>query len=318
MGRARHDNDRSMLQYARYLITTIVALVLLVSPPQPTIAASSPSGQLRGDVTFASTTLGRAIRAAVYLPAAYFDRRHPDKRFPVAYLLHGLGDDHTAWPRLGRIKPTLDRIMARGQLRPFIAVMPDAGRSWYVNDARPDGYGAIFDAFRADLIKAADKRFRTLPCSGARTIGGLSMGGYGALILGTAQPLRYAAVFSLSGAVFAENLADDPKRRERLAQLFGGVHGVPLDARRLRSWSIFERLKALAPQAPGPSVWLSAGDHDAFPSIVTGSVRVYDIVRRRRWTAELRIDDAGHDWAYWQKSIVPALTWAASQLTETC
>lgn len=318
MGRERHHTERSFLRFDRIVIAIIVAMVLLAQAPRATIAGSLAGGQMRNDVTFTSEILGRAIRAAVYLPAAYFDRRRPDARFPVAYLLHGLGDDHTAWPRLGKIKPTLDRMMARGQLRPFVVVMPDAGRSWYVNDARPNGYGAIFDAFRGDLINAVNKRFRTLPCRQARTIGGLSMGGYGALILGTAQPLRYAAVFSLSGAVFAENLADDPNRRKRLAQLFGGVHGVPLDSRRLRSWSIFERLKALAPQAPGPSVWLSAGDHDAFPSIVTGSVRVYDIVRRRRWTAELRIDDAGHDWAYWQKSIVPALAWAASQLKETC
>lgn len=314
MSRARHNTDRNI----QYTIAILVAAVLLALPSRPVIAASLPGGELRGDAAIASAILGRTIRTAVYLPAAYFDQRRPNARFPVAYLLHGLGDDHTAWPRLGRIKPTLDRMIAGGRLRPLIVVMPDAGRSWYVNDARARGYGAVFDAFRADLINAVDTRYRTLPCRHARTIGGLSMGGYGALILATAQPLRYAAAFSLSGAVFAENLADDPKRRERLAQLFGGVHGVPLDARRLRSWSIFERLEALPPQAPGPSVWLSAGDHDAFPSIVTGSVRVYDILRRRRWTAELRIDDAGHDWAYWQKSIVPALTWAASQLKETC
>ena len=196
------------------LVIAIVALGTIVSQVWITPGLTAESGgQLRQDVLFDSPILGRKIRAAVYLPAALVDGKEAQPRVPVIYLLHGLGDNHTAWPRLGRIKPTLDRLIASGDLQPVIVVMPDAASSWYVNDVRPDGYGRVFDAFRSDLITAVDARYPAVACSRGRAIGGLSMGGYGALLLGIAQPHLFAAIFSLSGAVFPENLSNDPARR---------------------------------------------------------------------------------------------------------
>ena len=302
-----------MKRFRQFLVALIVLLV-----SSPASATSRSEGQLDLDARFDSPTLGRSIRASVYLPARYSDTRHAEQRFPVLYLLHGLGDDHTAWPRLGKIKPTIDRMIHEGALRPIIIIMPDAGKSWYVNDARADGNGAVFDAFRTDLLNQVDARLRTVPCAQGRAIGGLSMGGYGALLLGTTQPKRFSVVFSLSGAVFSENLSDDPQRRAWLGSLFHGVHGEPISDRRLRDWNIFTRLGAIASNAKLPSVWLSAGDDDSFPSIVTGSVRAFDILRRRGAAAELRIDDAGHTWSYWQKSIQPALQWMSPRLKPAC
>ena len=140
-----------------------------------------------------SPILKRSIRASVYLPAAYKQSANASRRFPVVYLLHGHGDDHTAWPRHGRIKPTLDRMILTGTLQPVVVVMPDARKSWYVNDARTGAAsnGAVFDAFRTDLIDAVDARYRTVNCPTGRAIGGLSMGGYGALLLGTAHPVPF-------------------------------------------------------------------------------------------------------------------------------
>ncbi len=281
-------------------------------------AWAANQGELSENEVFASKILDRDIRASVYLPPSYADKRHTGVRFAVVYLLHGLGDNHHAWPRLGKIKPTLDRLIHTGKLSPVIVVMPDAASSWYVNDLRSDGNGRVFDAFRTDLIAAVDARYPTAACRQGRAIGGLSMGGYGALLLGFARPHRYAAVFSLSGAVFAENLSADRERRKFLAGLFRGVHGEPIRDERLAEWNIFDRLKPVTAGESTPQVWLSAGDDDFFPSIVSGTVRVFQILQRAKIPAELRVDDAAHHWSYWRRSVAPALTWASDKLSAAC
>ena len=299
------------------LIAVAIALMLLAAPFAAVPPAQAAS-LLDEGAEFASPILGRKIRASVYLPSAYRDGRAQPKRYPVVYLLHGLGDSHKAWPRLGRIKPTLDRLIETGTLQPAIVVMPGAGSSWYVNDARTDGNGRVFDAFLTDLIAAVDARYRTVACRHGRAIGGLSMGGYGALLLGFAQPNRFAAVFSLSGAVFSEELSRDPKQKKFLARLYRGVHGDPLNPDRLADWNIFNRLNAVKQHQSSPSVWLSTGDDDYFQSIVSGSVRAFLLLRRAGVPAELRVDDAKHDWKYWRRAVVPALTWASPQLAKAC
>ena len=296
-----------------FALISAAGLLCLTDP-----AAVAGSGELREDEAFTSAILDRKIRASVYLPPSYNAAKRAGSRFPVVYLLHGLGDNHRAWPRLGSIKPTLDDLIGSSKLRPIIVIMPDAASSWYVNDRRADGNGRIFDAFRSDLINAVDARYATAACRRGRAIGGLSMGGYGALLLGFARPNLYAAVVSLSGAVFAENLSEEPKRREFLASLFRGVHGSPIEDKRLAEWNIFDRLKSVVATAATPQVWLSAGDDDFFPSIVSGTVRVYQILQRAKIPAELRIDDATHHWSYWRRSVAPALTWASDKLSAKC
>ncbi|MEM7774497.1 MAG: alpha/beta hydrolase-fold protein [Pseudomonadota bacterium] len=297
---------------------TIAALtVALFGLTLSVTSAVAKRSELRTNETVASAALGRDINTSLYLPQDYNTADGASRRYPVIYLLHGLGDDHMAWPKYGQIKATLDRMIRRKELQPVVVVMPDADKSWYINDQREDGYGRMADALRVDLVRAIDTRYRTAACREGRAIGGLSMGGYGALLYGVSRPDLYTAVFSLSGAVFQENLADDLERRKRLAGLFGGVFGVPFDEARFAQWNIFGRLNALKPNVTYPSVWLSAGDDD-FPSIVRGSVRVFQLLQTRGIPAELRIDDAPHVWSYWRKSIVPALRWLSPRLAADC
>ncbi|MGI9525392.1 MAG: alpha/beta hydrolase [Hyphomicrobiaceae bacterium] len=276
------------------------------------------AGRIDLDVKIRSHRLGRDISVAIYLPAETHLDQSVAERLPVVYLLHGLGDDHTAWPRLGKIKPTLDALIRRGKIKPVLVIMPNMDRSWYVNDARSEGFGPMFDAFRSDLIPAIDARYPTAPCRVGRAIGGLSMGGYGALIHGFAEPRLFKVVFSLSGALFHEDLSEDPIRRRFLAGLIGGVHGHPMDHDERRRWNVFERLRNVGPRRDNPDVWLSTGDDDSFYSILTGTVRAHQMLRRQDVVSELRVDDAGHDWDYWRQAVIPALVWSSAQLKKTC
>ena len=113
--------------------------------------------------------------------------------FPVLYLLHGLSDDHTIWMR----RTNLERYV---QGRDLIVVMPDGHRSFYVNDPRPGGL-AYEDHITQDVVGFCDRVFPTIPRREARAVAGLSMGGYGAIMLALKNPGLFGTAVSHSGAL---------------------------------------------------------------------------------------------------------------------
>ena len=136
-------------------------------------------------VQWFSSVLRKQVEMNVVLP----DSGEPP--FPVYYLLHGLSDDHTIWHRRTRIEWYVREL-------PLIVVMPDGDRGFYTNHEQ----GPDYAAFMGEELPAFVER--TFPASAAargRCIGGLSMGGYGALRVGLAYADRYASVNSHSGAV---------------------------------------------------------------------------------------------------------------------
>lgn len=124
--------------------------------------------------------------------------------FRVVYLLHGLSDDYTVWHRRTSIERYADETG-------LMIVMPDGGRGFYCDQP----YGA-YEAHILETVAYIDRTFRTIDDPGARGIGGLSMGGYGAMKLGLKYPERFGSVVSHSGAVDLVNLQD----RDIMQQIF--------------------------------------------------------------------------------------------------
>ncbi|HUS97535.1 MAG TPA: alpha/beta hydrolase-fold protein, partial [Hyphomicrobiaceae bacterium] len=276
-------------------------------------APATAGGRFTLAKTIPSRILGRPITYTIYRP----DSRQAGARFPVLYLLHGLGDNENAWLEHGGIRQTLDRLIDSGRIKPLIVVMPMAGNSWYVDDARKAGYGPMARALGEDFIAGIDGRYHTHACRERRALGGLSMGGYGAMLHAFGHPDRYSAAISLSGSLFRPELAGDPAWRQRLSRIFGGVFGDPFDPARFMTWNIFPRVEKVAKAGNLPAVWLAAGDDD-FSSILDGTVKLHQVLLRRRAVTQLRIDDAGHTWSYWSKAIVPALEWLSPRLEAKC
>ena len=265
-----------------------------------------------------SMTLGHPISYAIYqpeLPQAWDKNR----RLPVLYLLHGRGDTENAWLEYGNIAATLDRKIAAGELQPMIVVMPMAANSWYVDDARSGAasYGAVAQALTRDFLGAIDARYPTAACREARAVGGLSMGGFGAMVYAFGRPDLYAAAFSLSGSLFSEQADDIAARKGRYAQMFGGVYGEPFDEARFRSWTAFAKLESAGEAAKRVAVWLAAGDED-FSAILAGTVRFHQELLRHGVASELRIMDGAHTWSLWSAAVDPALSWLSPRLDPTC
>jgi S-formylglutathione hydrolase FrmB len=133
-----------------------------------------------------SQVLGRQTTTWVLLP------EQGTGPFATFYLLHGLGDDHTIWLRRTRLE-----VYVAGQ--PLIVVMPDGGRGFYAN--HHDGGTQWATHVGVELPGMIERTFPALPTRDGRFIGGLSMGGYGALRVALGHPDRFASATSHSGAV---------------------------------------------------------------------------------------------------------------------
>ena len=154
-------------------------------------------------LTFLSRALGKHVDVSVILP------ERGDGPFPVLLQLHGYSDDHTGW----LVKSGLVRHVAS---YPLIVVLPDGGTSAYLNLPVPGSIGLqrYEDFLMNDLPAQMARTFHVRP--GPWAIGGLSMGGFGAMRLGLKYPDRFASIWAHSAAYWNyEELAAEPSYPDR-------------------------------------------------------------------------------------------------------
>jgi len=155
-------------------------------------------------------------RVSVYLPPSY--DASPQRRYPVVYLLHGFAGTDSVWldgspPYSMNVRVVMDSVIARGDAREMILVMPNAwgplGGGFYVNSRTTGDWD---DFISRDLVAYVDAKFRTLARPESRGLAGHSMGGYGALYLGMHHGgTTYGAMYAMS-ACCTGRFAFDPTR----------------------------------------------------------------------------------------------------------
>lgn len=155
----------------------------------PTDAAPARSRVVEGRL--ASAGVGKTLPYLVYLPPGYDSE--PGRRYPVLYMLHGLGGSYRQWQEVGLLEDA-DRLMRSGELPPFLIVLPQGDDGYWVDHA---GGGPRWGRFVAqELVTTIDGGYRTIRSREARALGGLSMGGHGALQVSINNP----DVFGVVGA----------------------------------------------------------------------------------------------------------------------
>lgn len=308
-------------------------------PPDP----PASRGEVR-EVRFHSAALGADKRYIVYLPPSY--RRDDARRYPVAYYLHGAWGMEYDWVRLGHLDRAMDSLVAAG-MPEMIVVMPDGDDSWYTTwNVLPDAarcrelappsepvetycvaWPRYDDYVARDLVAHVDSTFRTLARREHRGIGGLSMGGYGAVSLALAYPDVFAAAASHSGA---------------LAPLWRLRDGTPVadstvpPMHEVRA-AYGERLWAIVRQAFGrdSAGWLArdpsrlaekllARDRARFPALyvdvgrddylLSQSRRFRDAVRALGAPIEYHEWEGAHTWDYWRAHVPESLAWMAATI----
>ena len=183
-----------------------------------------PHGQLE-NVTYESKSVGTTRNMQVYTPPGY----SKDKKYPVLYLLHGIGGDESEWQRLAKPNVVLDNLIADGKAEPMIIVMPN-GRAQKNDRAEGNVFAAApaFAAFEQDLlndvIPAIESHYSVEADREHRAIAGLSMGGGQSLNFGLAHLDTFAWVGGFSSAPntkpVAELVPDPAAAKAKLKLLF--------------------------------------------------------------------------------------------------
>ncbi len=166
-------------------------------------------------VWYPSATAGFDRRLTVYTPAGYETSK---AKYPVLYVLHGIGGDEDAWVTQGRATQILDNLIARGEAKPMIVVFtngniaceaaPLENADGYVNPTMslPKTMEGTFEKSFPEIVKFIDSRYRTIAKKQSRAICGLSMGGFHTLNIS----LNYPDMFNYSGMFSAAIGVSDP------------------------------------------------------------------------------------------------------------
>jgi enterochelin esterase-like enzyme len=159
-----------------------------------------PAGKLTL-AEYTSTTVGTTRKLNIYTPPGYTK----DKKYPVLYLLHGIGGDETEWQRFATVDVLADNLIQAGKLRDVIIVMPN-GRAQKNDKAEGNVFAAApsFAVFEKDLltdvIPFIEKTYSILPGRENRAIAGLSMGGGQTLNFGFGNADKFGAIGAFSSA----------------------------------------------------------------------------------------------------------------------
>lgn len=274
--------------------------------------AGSLTAQDRGQVVESleveSDILGESVSYSIYFPPGYLES---NRRYPVLYLLHGFSDDETGWVQFGRAAETADRSYAANESVPMLIVMPDAGVSWYINNY--DGTLRYEDFFVEELIPHVDDTYRTRSEREFRAVGGLSMGGYGSMILAINNPNLFSSVVPLSAGIFTdEEVMSMPQ--ERWDYLLGtpfreGLEGEDRLTSHYRDHSVLDRVNEM-PEAQLASLrfWIDCGDDDF---LMKGNMALYKNLLERGVEAEFRVREGAHSWGYWRDGLPNLLSFVS-------
>jgi diacylglycerol O-acyltransferase/trehalose O-mycolyltransferase len=270
---------------------------------------------LQGNVDLAQNELNAtdALRATTLLPDGYDEQ--PERRWPVLYLLHGVGDNTGTWLDKGRA----------GQIAaglPAIVVMPEGGRSGYtdhwIGGARKGSSWERY--FLQEVVPAMEARYRILPGRSNHALAGLSMGGFGSLLFAAELPGYFGSAASFSGMLSLEDPVAQfllPSVTHIRYQRLWGPIGGPY-ARAHSPVHLMASLRAT-------NILLTTGNGLPDPRFTTGNAEgaltggavelgsaisarwAYAVGRRLGVPITLGARAGIHDWPYWQHDLARAI-----------
>ena len=252
-----------------------------------------------------SAILNKDVHYSIYLPSDY---NTSQRAYPVTYLLHGYGDADDGWIQYGEINRLADDAIATGKIPPMIIVTPDGFTGFYINSA--DGKMNYEDFFVKELIPYIEKTYKVKTERKFRAIAGLSMGGYGSMILALKHPDLFVAAAPLSAAVWTDN--DVINMQDGMYNgLFSSAMGTNLKGKdRLTSaWlnnSVFGIIeKKTKEELSAVRYWIDCGDDDF---LTIGNSELHIALTKKNVAHEFRMRDGSHNWTYWRTGVIDALS----------
>lgn len=247
-------------------------------------------------VQFQSKLINTTLPYNVILPTDYDTSR--TTRYPVLYLLHGLTGHYSDWV-------TRTNIANYASEYRMIVVTPEGNDSWYV-----DKYETYI---LNELIPDVQKRYRTIEARYARSIAGLSMGGYGAIKFGLKSPATFVFAGSMSGAFSVTRLTEEQIGSARWGdslRLFGAAGSETRLANDL--FALIERIMP-ARISSLPYFYFDCGTEDS-PLIFPSNRELAGLMYEKKIPHEFRQLPGDHSWAYWDRQVQVVLKIAATKM----
>ncbi len=272
------------------LISSIIVLAII----WPAISRAQSGGKVFDNLSLPSKILKMDRKFAIYLPEDYESSK---RSYPVLYLLHGSGDDHTGWVQFGEVKNIADKAIREGKCTAMIIVMPDGqtGQRGYFNS--PKGDWNYEDFFFQELMPYVEKTYRVKAEKRYRAISGLSMGGGGTFMYALHHPELFSSACPMSayvGPVSAEEAA------KRFEQQYPGLSKED-QAKYLARHSALELVNAMPVDQKKAVRWyIDCGDDDF---LFEGNSLIHIAMRKKDIPHEYRVRDGGHTWTYWRESL---------------
>jgi len=232
-----------------------------------------------------SAALGMDTNVNVILPYDHYDANgNPGAYDKVLYMLHGLKQNADAWPRMSSIE-------RYANYYGYAVVIPEVQRSWYCDLPGGNNY---FTYITEELPRACAGMFR-LPEGRENTyIGGLSMGGYGALKCALRRPDQYGGAMCFSSGFFS---LETPDHLMKIYYGLGEMQSILGQDLKLRDEDSLDYLIRHFPaDAQKPRLYLSCGTEDG---LFASNIRARDLLQQQGFTLTWEAWSGVHDWKFW-------------------
>lgn len=245
-----------------------------------------------------SNILNDTVNYSVYLHQNYAET----DTIPVIYLFYGIGAHENSWLHRDNFRELLDSIIDNTSTPPFIAVMPNAKDSYVINDYQ-NKY-PYRDFFTRELIPAIDSIYQTNCSKKYRAIGGLSMGGYGAIVNCFYHPELFGTCINLSGAIRDDSSiakVSDKFYEKYLESVYGprnfSKHWKKNSPFHLINDSLAMELKTIN--------WYNDCGLDDY--LLPGNKLFHELLLQYKVPHEFHIRPGTHNWQHWREGIIEGL-----------
>jgi S-formylglutathione hydrolase FrmB len=219
------------------------------------------------------------------------------KKYPVLYFLHGLGESEQTLLRTGGWDVIQD-LEQQKKVGDFVMAAPEGGASFFINSA--NGKSRYSDFFMTEFLPYIETHYRVLRDRHSRGVTGLSMGGYGALRFAFAYPEHFGSVSAQSPALITESpreLDADLRNAGPLAKLLGSVFGDPINVAHWNANNPFQLARKNAAGLRSEAIYINCGEQDEY-GFELGADAMHKQLTSEKIPHEFHLYPGGHNAEY--------------------